>query len=230
MPGVDSLIGEGLGLAESVVGLINRGKTQREAAQLQANRPKLKDSPYLKDQLALSESELSTGMSGEAKNAYEQGIDRDLSTSLDAILKGGGSVNNVGSIFGQSEVGRQRLTMMKDNLRLNQINNLVRSRDAKEEERQKEFQFNEWMPWADQAQANAQARQGAESQIWGGLGTAGSVAMKSAETSRNKNELNNSLNFSSSPTSSTGDNSGGTGSNSSMLSDLLSENGGTYQY
>lgn len=228
MFGVDSLIGEGLGLAESVVGLINRGKTQREAAQLQATRPKLKDSPYLKDQLSLAESELSTGMSGEAKNAYEQGIDRDLSTSLDAILKGGGSVNNVGSIFGQSEVGRQRLALMKDNLRLNQINNLVRAQDAKEEERQKEFEFNEWRPWSDQAQANAQARQGAEGQIWSGLGTAGSTAMRSVETSRNKNELNNSLNFSSNTTASAGSNFVGTGS--TMLSDLLSENGGTYQY
>lgn len=167
-----------LGTGEAVVGLINAGKAKREAAKLEASRPKYKESPYYKDALSLAQSELSTGMSAEAKNAYEQGISRDLSTSLDAILKGGGSVNNVAQVFDQSQQGRQRLTLMKENLRMNNVNNLVRAQQLNEEQREKAFQFNEWAPWADKAQANAKARQGAEDMIWAGVNTAGASIMK----------------------------------------------------
>jgi hypothetical protein len=166
-----------LGVGQAVAGLFGKSKAKKEAERLAASRPKYAESPYAKQGLSLAESELSTGMSGEAKNAYEQGIDRDLSTSLNAVLKGGGSVNNIAEVFGASTQGRQRLAMMKDNLRLNQINNVVRAQNTMTEEREKAFQFNEWAPWADAAKANAGARQAAENQIWGGIGTLGSAVM-----------------------------------------------------
>lgn len=43
-----------IGAAESVVGLINSGKTKREAERLKALRPKVEASPYTADQLSLS--------------------------------------------------------------------------------------------------------------------------------------------------------------------------------
>ena len=129
MPGEEMLIGAladkaksvpatALGLAQTVTGLINSKKTKKEAARLAATRPKLEASPYLDDQLSLAQSELSSGMSGAAESAYEQGLSRDVSSSLDSILKGGGDVNNVAEIFDRSAVGRQRLALMKENLRL----------------------------------------------------------------------------------------------------------------
>jgi hypothetical protein len=176
IPGAD-VVGGVLGLGETVVGLINSGKAKREAARLQGLRPKFKESPYYKDALSLAESELSTGMSAGAQTAYEQGADRDLSTSLNAILQGGGSVNNVAQVFDQSQQGRQRLAMMKENLRLNQINNVVQAQQLREDQREKAFQFNEWAPWADQAQAAAEARKNASNMIWHGIDTAGSAVM-----------------------------------------------------
>lgn len=194
MFGVDDIIGGAIGIGESVVGLINKGKADKEAKQLQATRPKLADSPYLKDQLSLSESNLSTGMSAEAKTAYEQDLDKTLSTSLSTLLKGGGSVNNISEILAGDQQGRARLSMMKDNLRLAEIDRLTRAQDAQEEFRQKQFEFNQWQPWADAAQANAQARQGAESEIWGGLGLAGSSVMKGVERGRAQTDYNSYLN------------------------------------
>jgi len=181
----------GIGVAQTVVGLIGSGKAKREAARLQGLRPKYKESPYYKDALSLAESELSTGMSADAENAYEQGTDRDLSTSLNAILQGGGSVNNVAQVFDQSQQGRQRLSLMKENLRLNQINNVVKAQQLNEEEREKAFQFNEFAPWADKAQANAEARKNASNMIWSGINSVGSAAM-SAFGGGNK-ELTDSL-------------------------------------
>src|SRR5687768_1629768 len=139
-----------IGVAQTVTGLIKGGKAKKEAARLAATRPKLEASPYLDDQLSLAQSELSSGMSGAAENAYEQGLSRDMSSSLDAILKGGGDVNNVAEIFDRSAVGRQRLALMKENLRLSQINNVVNAQGASENQRKEMFEFNQWRPWADQ--------------------------------------------------------------------------------
>lgn len=202
MPGEEMLIGAiadkakaipatALGLAQTVTGLINSKKTKREAARLAASRPKLESSPYLDDQLSLAQNELSNGMSGAAENAYEQGLSRDVSSSLDAILKGGGDVNNVAEIFDRSAVGRQRLSLMKENLRLSQINNLVNAQGAMENQRQQMFQFNDWAPWADASRANAASRQKAQDMLWGGLQTVASGVMSAGQSAGAQNDLNN---------------------------------------
>lgn len=178
MPAGGLIVSGALGLGEAAMGLINAGKANKQAAELERSRPKLTDSPYLKDQLHLAESDLSTGMSAGAKYAYESDMDRSLSSSLGAITRLGGSPNNVGDIFSADANGRARLAIMKDNLRLQQITNLTRAQDASEEERQKQFEFNEWMPWADKAQANAKARESAENEIFSGINTAGAGAMR----------------------------------------------------
>lgn len=152
-------IGEGsAGLFALHVGLRNARLAKQEAARLNQTRPKYSISPYATDELALAESEAANPMSAQAQAAYNQQTDRDLSTSLDAILKGGGSPNNVGDIFDRSQQGRQRLAMFTDQMRLNKINNLVNSYRNMQEQEDRKFQFNDWAPWADAAQANANAR------------------------------------------------------------------------
>lgn len=182
-----------LGAAQTVAGLFKGGAAKKEAERLEASRPKIGDSPFVKDQLSLAKSELASGMSGAAENAYEQGLSRDLSTSLDAILKSGGDVNNVADIFDRSATGRQRLSLMKENLRLSQINNLVNAQGAAENERLQQFEFNEYRPWADKSQANAQARQGAEDMVWGGLQTFGSAATSFLQGQNQQQDFNNYL-------------------------------------
>jgi hypothetical protein len=180
-----------VGLGTAAAGYFEKKSADKTAGQLQATRPKLSDSPYIKDQLSLAESDLSTGMSGGAKAAYESDLDKSLSTSLSAVLKGGGSVNNVGEIFANDQSGRGRLALMKDNLRLAEIDRVARSRDAAEQEREQQFGINEDAPWKDAAQANAQARQGAENQIWSGLGTAGAGLMRGMEGAEAKDDFAN---------------------------------------
>lgn len=234
MPAGGLVTAGAIGLGETVVGLINSGKAKREAAQLEKSRPQYTQSPYYKDALNQAQSELSTGMSGEAKNAYEQGIDRDLSTSLSGILKGGGSVNNVAEVFDHATQGRQKLAMMKDNLRLNQIHNLVNAQQLNSEEREKAFQFNEWAPWADAAKANAGARTAAEGQIWGGVSTLGGALMGGGAAAKGAKQLGSMF---STPTSTgaapshaggynveTADTSGGRPNTSGIGSPFLSPN------
>lgn len=182
MPGESAAIGAVLGTVQTVAGLINADKAKQEAKRLRNSRPKYDISPNVASEVSLAESELANGMSAAATQAYETGIDKDLSSTIDAILKSGGTPNNVAQAFDSSAEGRQRLALMKDSLRLNHVNNLVSAYRNQNTERDKQFEFNDWMPWADDAQANAQARQSASSQIWGGINTLGNAAMSFAGT------------------------------------------------
>lgn len=187
MPGVGDLTSlassaqdELLGRVQSVIGLINSSKTKKIAKELERTRPKYKVSPLAGEDLSLAESELAGGMSARAEAAYNQATDKQFSSSLDAILRGGGSVNNVGELFGSSEGGRMRLATLQDQLRLKQIDNLVRARRYVDEQKDKAFQFNEWAPYADKVQANAIARKEANNMVWAGLQSSAATATNAA--------------------------------------------------
>lgn len=160
-----------LGLGEEVSNLINAGDEKRTAQQLAANRPKYRTSPEISQDLSLAESELNNGNTA-AQNAYDTVSNQQFSNSTDAILKSGGSVNNIGDLYGNSMDGRLKLKMMRDNMRLQQIQTLSKAREAKANEEQTQWQVDEFAPWQDKVQANAAARQGTAAQKGVGLQTA----------------------------------------------------------
>lgn len=184
-----------VGLATAAVGFFKEKSAEKTAKQLAANRPKLANSPYTQEQISLAESQLSTGMSAEAKATYEQDMDRSLSTSLQSVLKGGGNPNNVGEIFSSDTQGRQRLALMKDNLRLAGIDRLTRVQDAAQEMKEKQFAINEDAPWKDSAAATAASRQAGENMMWSGIGTAASGAMRGLEGANASKALNTNANM-----------------------------------
>ncbi len=186
-----SWVAAGVSAGTLIYGAVKSGQAKKEASKLAASRPQLTASPYTQDELSLSKSELANGgMSADASRFLQEGNDRSESNSIDAILKGGGSVNNVAQIFDSSQSGNQRLALMKENLRLNKINNFVSASRNANEERQQMFQYNTDAPWKDAAQANAQARQSAsQMEVSGISGIAGA-----AGSALGKQQLNKYLN------------------------------------
>lgn len=177
MPGGTEIVGAALGAAQTVEGLINAGKTKKIANTLSKTRPQLGRDALADENLALTKSELAQGMSAKAEKAYGDIADRDFSASLSAILKGGGNLNSIGDIYGSKEEGRQKLAIMRDNLRMSQISNEINASKAVSERNDQQFLFNVDAPWKDASRANAQAREKAQQQIWGGLSTIGSAGM-----------------------------------------------------
>lgn len=190
MPGEAELISQAagrlggitLGAAQTISGLINAGKTKKEAAMLKKTRPKLGRDQLADETLAFTKSELAQGMSAKANQAYNDIADRDFSSSLSAILKGGGNLNSIGDIYGSKEEGRQRLAIMKDNLRLSQIQNEVSASRVVSNRNDEQFQYNIDAPWKDAAQANAAAREKSQQQIWGGLQSITGAAMQNSQS------------------------------------------------
>lgn len=176
MPIPIAAISGALGVGQAVAGLLGGDSAEDEAKRLAASRPRYKISPYVNQAVDLAESELSNGMSADARRTYEEGNDRALSASIDAILKSGGSTNNIADVFDASAMGRSRLAQLQEQMRLQQINNVRSAWSNAQEEEAKAWEFNDWRKWADAAQANAQSRQNASSNLWGGLNTIGSAA------------------------------------------------------
>ena len=152
-----------------------KSTAESEAKTLEANRPKYQIQKEFGQDVALTESELGQGMSAKAQRAYESATDRGLSSSLSAILKGGGDVNSIGSLYGESEKGRENLAILQDNLRLQQIQNVVSARQRMAGEKQTKWMVDEYGHWKDQAQAVAEARKAAEQGIQSGISSFGSI-------------------------------------------------------
>jgi len=168
-----------LGAAGFAYNLIKMKQAEKERKQLANSRPKYTAADG--GELALAESELGPGgMSAGAENAYGQLENKQFSSSLDAILRGGGSVNNVADVFDTTQEGRLRLTQLNEEMRLRKLNNLIAARRNQTEQTDKEFQFNEWMPWADDAQANAMKLQTASQGMGAAFGAAGAGVTNAA--------------------------------------------------
>lgn len=212
------LIPVALGVAKTVTGLVNKGKAKREAARLKRSRPQYTIDPGFQQNLDLAESEASTGLSDTAENAYNQLQDKEFSSSLDAILKSGGTATNVADVYGQGQEGRLRLAQLSDQMRLSKINNLMRSREAMAEQTDKKFMYNVDSPWKDAAAANAEARRGADEQIWSGIQTVGSAGMQFMDQQNQNKQFNDYL-------KTTGSNNGGGSSTSTSTYQMPSRQG-----
>lgn len=197
MPATDPIsagIGIATGLAQTTAGIINNAKAKKEAKLLARTRPKYAISDLSGQELDLAESEAASGgISARAETAYNNLNNKQFSSSLGAILKGGGSVNNVADVFGENDEGRQRLALLSDQMRLGQIDRLSRARASMMEQEDKAFLYNVDAPWKDKAQANAEARKQAQADIWGGIKTASGVGMQAAGSAYNKKQYDNAL-------------------------------------
>lgn len=193
MPVTGTAIQAGIGLAKTVEGLVNAGKTKREAAILESTRPKLGRDAIADENLALAKSELANGMSSAAETAYNNLDNNQFSSSLSAILKGGGNLNSIGDLYGNGQEGRMKLARMQDEIRLNQINGVMRASQPVEERDADMFKYNIDAPWKDKAQANGQSRANAQNQIWTGLQTAGSAFMQQEQNDHESDQTDKIL-------------------------------------
>lgn len=160
----------GKGAYEAISGGIAERKAKKEAAHLEQTRPKASISGQIKSDLSLAESELAGGISPQAARAYTEQSDKALGTGVSAIQRMGGGANNIADLFGKSLEGANTLAVLQEQTRQQKVQNLVRARQQYAQEEQKVFEFNEWMPWADKAQANAQKMQQAAQMKQKGIG------------------------------------------------------------
>jgi len=183
----------GAGVLQSGYGLyeaINAGKKEKDIAEkekaLELSRPKYNISDVAKKEQSLAESNLANGMSAQAETAYNRSTDKDLSTSISALLKSGGSANSISELFDKSQEGRSRLAIMKENERMQNLNSLVSSYRNMQEQGDKAFQINEEDPYRNQAAALSASMMAAEGQKQAGLSAITGGAMNAVSGVQNQ--------------------------------------------
>lgn len=156
-------------------GITKEGEAKRAAAEAEATKPVKKTSQFDRDALALTESDLANGMSAEAEQAYGDTEARSLSSAISAILKGGGSANNISDMYGNTAQGRQQLALVRENLRMKKVDEYLKQLDTMANEEEKNWLTNEYGPYINKLKAIGEARKAAAEQTAKGIDSIGGM-------------------------------------------------------
>lgn len=162
-----------LSTAAGVMQMIQAGKERREANRIQSQlvRPDYQIQQGVLDNQALAESLAGQGLSDQATEAYRSQADRKLGSSINALLMGGGGINNIADLYDTAQQGDMRLAMMEEEVRQKNLGTLMNQNQAMAGETEKQWMINKYAPYQDQKQLVASLRQQANANKWGGLNT-----------------------------------------------------------
>lgn len=173
------------GLGQIASGISQNAKAKKIARN--NPRPEYKMPKAIVDNQNLIEGRASHGLSDGAVNTYTQASDRQQSSAIDAILKGGGSVNNIGELYSASNDGLTRLALIDEEMRSRNVKALVDQNSVMGDYQDKEWEINKWGPYADAAQAAAALKKQGSDNIWKGIGSV-TGAVTNAATSKQYEE------------------------------------------
>lgn len=147
-------------------GLIGKIKANLKKS---AVRPIYETPEAITENVAIAESLAQTGLSDSAKQSLLSGADRGLTSSIEAILKGGGSVNTVADAYDTQMQSISRMSLAEDEAKFRNINMLVTANKALADEQEKAWQINKYAPYADKMALAAKMNEDANKNIQGGL-------------------------------------------------------------
>lgn len=185
-------VNAGLQAAMGVAQMVQAGKQNKEAKDLQKN---FVDARYeigapILDNQALAESRASQGLSDAARSVYEDSVNRKMTLSVDAILRGGGSINSISDLYDTSEDDSAALTMLEEELRLKTAQTYMAQNERYAAELEKQWQVNEYAPAQDKKQMIATLRGQANDNKWKGLNTIGSAVGNYVGANQLQNNIN----------------------------------------
>jgi hypothetical protein len=183
---ISSAVQLGAGLVQAATGAIQKAKAKRIARS--NPRPDYRRPQEIDTNQAVAESRAGQGLSDGALQVYDQSNDRALTSSIEAVTKGGGSVNNIGAIYGNNITGRQRMVMLDEEMRSRNIKGLIDQNNEMAGYKDKEWQIDVFAPYADKAQAAATLAKQSSENIWKGVSSVGSAVGNYATGQLYKNE------------------------------------------
>ncbi len=167
---VSLIAGAALGAGQLAYGAAQKRKAQRAAA---ANvMPKYNIAPEEAQMLRQEESMAGQGMSDASREALRANTDRSQGQSIDAILRGGGNPNAISALANNTQTQLNQMAVYDDQARLQNLARLQAARARMSANRDKQYQINDYQPWANKAQAITQQLAGAQNMMTSGLNTA----------------------------------------------------------
>lgn len=173
-----------LGIAAGIGGYQTwKGSQDAAAAQNAANAnimPKYNIPQSEFENQNLAESQATQGISPQAMNAYKSAAQEGLTANATAIQRGGGDVNALAGAGGVYNRGIGQMALYDDQARMQNMANLYKQNQTMSDFKDKQWQLNEYAPWANKAQAIASQLAAANNMENAGLNTLGKTAMSGA--------------------------------------------------
>lgn len=172
-------VGAAIGLGTAIYGGIKKRQAERAAA---ANVMPIYNIPTEEqDALTLAGSQAGQGMSDASRQAYLNNAGSGLSATTNAILRGGGDANSIGNAYNKYETGINNQAIYDDQARMNHLSNLQGEFHRMSAQKDKQWQINQYAPWANKAQAIGQQLTGSQNMINSGISTMSGAALTAAD-------------------------------------------------
>lgn len=162
--GTSALVKTGIGLSQAS----SAARDQRGNIRPQYSIPQ---EWYNNDNLSASMAQ--HGLTEPAINYYTNQAGRGLSSGLGTILQGGGSVNNVGSLYDAYDTGINKISAEDAQLKNSNIENYIKANSQLANEKDKQWTLNEYQPYLDRSKLNAQKTAAGQANIVGGISDLG---------------------------------------------------------
>lgn len=182
-----AIVAAAIGAGVAINGASKKAKAKR--AEKANKRPEYNINPEEQQNQNIAESLASQGLTDGTKQYYNQQSERGLTSTIDAVLKGGGDVNNINNSYGAYQDGISRLAVLDDQRHLANLGTLMTQNQRMSDQRDKRWQINEFAPYADKAAANAKQKQDGENEIWKGIGMVGSAVTTYAGGASNQKDI-----------------------------------------
>lgn len=175
--GLGSALGLGLSLATGVYGGIKLAQANKLAKQNLANRPFYQPLAEDDNELNLAESQANQGMGASARQALLNNSQNNTAAVTNAALMGGANPNTLAGIVDKQQQGLNNLAIYDDQARQQHLAGLMGTYRQYANQRQanadKQFQINQWAPWADRQQLYGQQQQAGQNLLNMGLSSFG---------------------------------------------------------
>jgi hypothetical protein len=148
-------ISTGLQAAIGIGQMIKSGKLNSQADNMESGltRPEYVIQQGIRDNQALAEYRAQQGLSDAAMSVYATQQNRGLTTSTDAILRGGGNVSNIADLYGTADEDYAKVALLEEEARLKGQSILMDTNKATAAEEDKAWQLNVYNPYMDKVSA-----------------------------------------------------------------------------
>ena len=154
------------GFLTTLEGKLDKRKAKKREEALGARPTYYIPEPQFRNQY-IAESNAG-GLSDETLGIYENQIDQNVNSSLDALLKSGGGVNSISGLLAANNASADQLALANDQARFRNQQILMNQNNVMSDELDKSWQLNTFDPWKDEKQAIAEARALAENKVLAG--------------------------------------------------------------
>lgn len=156
-----------IGAGIATYGIVKQSQAEKAAKNNKRPTYNIPEEEY--DGERLAESQASQGMSAASKQYYLDNAGQGLSATTDAILRGGGDPNSIGSAYNNYQKGINSLSVYDDQARQQHLQGLTSAYARMSADKDKAWQVNQYGPYADKAQAYAAQEAGAQKTIGSGI-------------------------------------------------------------